>query len=376
MIAGSILMSRALAPVEQAMGSWKTVLAARAAFARLQDLLDSMPQNPNAMPIPNPKGDVSVENIGYRYPEGEKPALARIDFELADGETLGIMGPTASGKSTLSRLIAGNLKPTTGHVRLSGVADRRVRHDDIADHAARHVLEHGRVQQINIRRDIVLEGEVVFVELVVTNTIQGKRTAICKGNNRIPANLAQAVRDHVRKVDKTGVLQIDDIFAASARLEVVDNVAAVAETALDEIVTAAAADNVVAFTAGETVVAVAAIQRIVALVAPQVVVAEPACELVIAGTAVKLVVVRAAVEIIRTFAAIETVRAAATLQVVVTVAADQPVVTVTAVNDVVAFAAINVVRPLGAGQRVRAFQTENLICLGRSDDRVVLRSSS
>ena len=101
-----LYMSRALAPVEQAMGSWKTVLAARAAFARLQDLLDSMPQNPNAMPIPNPKGDVSVENIGYRYPEGEKPALARIDFELADGETLGIMGPTASGKSALALRLA------------------------------------------------------------------------------------------------------------------------------------------------------------------------------------------------------------------------------------------------------------------------------
>lgn len=282
MIAGSILMSRALAPVEQAMGSWKTVLAARAAFARLQDLLDSMPQNPNAMPIPNPKGDVSVENIGYRYPEGEKPALARIDFELADGETLGIMGPTASGKSTLSRLISGNLKPTTGHVRLSGVADRRVRHDDIADHAARHVLEHGRVQQINIRRDIVLEGEVVFVELVVTNTIQGKRNAICKGNNRIPANLAQAVRDHVRKVDKTGVLQIDDIFAASARLEVVDNVAAVAETALYEIVTAAAADNVVAGTGVNQIVAVVAAQIIVAGAAVQNIVVVTAAQNVVA----------------------------------------------------------------------------------------------
>jgi len=121
MIAGSILMSRALAPVEQAMGSWKTVLAARAAYARLRDLLGGLPQNPDAMPIPNPKGDITVENIGYRYPEGEKPALAKINFALADGETLGIMGPTASGKSTLSRLIAGNLKPTTGHVRLSGV---------------------------------------------------------------------------------------------------------------------------------------------------------------------------------------------------------------------------------------------------------------
>lgn len=121
MIAGSILMSRALAPVEQALGSWKTVVSARGAYERLKQQLANAPVTDDAMPIPNPSGDVAVEGLRYRYPETEKPALASISFELASGETLGIMGPTASGKSTLSRLLAGNLKPDTGHVRLSGM---------------------------------------------------------------------------------------------------------------------------------------------------------------------------------------------------------------------------------------------------------------
>lgn len=121
MIAGSILMSRALAPVEQALGSWKTVVSARDAYNRLRQQLMSIPLDKEAMPIPNPTGDVLVEGIRYRYPETEKPALAGIDFELAAGETLGIMGPTASGKSTLSRLLVGNLQPDSGHVRISGM---------------------------------------------------------------------------------------------------------------------------------------------------------------------------------------------------------------------------------------------------------------
>lgn len=121
MIAGSILMSRALAPVEQALGSWKTVVAARGAYERLKLQLQAIPADRDAMPIPNPTGAVTVEGIRYRYPETEKSALANINFELVTGETLGIMGPTASGKSTLSRLLVGNLQPDAGHVRLSGM---------------------------------------------------------------------------------------------------------------------------------------------------------------------------------------------------------------------------------------------------------------
>jgi PrtD family type I secretion system ABC transporter len=120
MIAGSILLSRALAPVEQAIGAWKGLVAARASHQRLQALLRRHPEAAPALRLPAPEGHLSVERLVFTPPDGDRPILKSLEFELAAGEVLAVVGPSGSGKSTLCRLIAGIWAPASGHVRLDG----------------------------------------------------------------------------------------------------------------------------------------------------------------------------------------------------------------------------------------------------------------
>jgi PrtD family type I secretion system ABC transporter len=119
MIASSILLGRALAPVEQAIGAWKSFVAARAGHDRLRQLLQRHPGAPAAIQLPIPQGRISVDQLSFRAPDG-RPILKGVSFELPAGEVLAVVGPSASGKSTLCRLITGVWPPARGHVRLDG----------------------------------------------------------------------------------------------------------------------------------------------------------------------------------------------------------------------------------------------------------------
>ncbi|TVS00486.1 MAG: type I secretion system permease/ATPase [Rhodospirillales bacterium] len=120
MIAASILLGRALAPVDQAIGAWKAFIAARDAWGRLSRLLTGLPPLPAVMPLPAPKGAVACEQVVVQMAGRDQPTLAGVSFSLAPGEVLGILGPSAAGKSTLCRLLTGTWKPSRGHVRLDG----------------------------------------------------------------------------------------------------------------------------------------------------------------------------------------------------------------------------------------------------------------
>ncbi len=120
MIAGSILLGRALAPVDQAINSWKSAIGARTAYERIKQQLAGMPVQTSAVQLPAPKGALRVEGLVYAYPSATEPILRGLNFELAPGESLGIIGPTAAGKTTLARLLVGNDRPLAGHVRLDG----------------------------------------------------------------------------------------------------------------------------------------------------------------------------------------------------------------------------------------------------------------
>ncbi len=120
MIAGSILLGRALAPVEQSIGAWKAFVNARDAYGRLRSLLEKLPPATDTMPLPAPRGDLACEQVIY-VPQGrENPVLNGVNFELSHGEALGIIGPSAAGKSTLCRIIVGMWRPTRGRARLDG----------------------------------------------------------------------------------------------------------------------------------------------------------------------------------------------------------------------------------------------------------------
>jgi PrtD family type I secretion system ABC transporter len=120
MIAGSIILSRALQPVEQAIGTWKSLLAARSAYTRLKTFMTQMQQRPAEMALPEPYGDLKSEKVVFTPPGGQKPVLKGVSFSLAAGESLAIVGPSAAGKSTLARLIVGAWRPSHGAVRLDG----------------------------------------------------------------------------------------------------------------------------------------------------------------------------------------------------------------------------------------------------------------
>ena len=120
MIAASIMMGRALAPVEMAVGSWKQFLTARTAYDRLNGLLKAVPAQREFMQLPPPRGVLQVEQAIVVPPGAQTPALRGVSFNVAAGDIIGIIGPSAAGKSTLARLLVGVWPPYAGRVRIDG----------------------------------------------------------------------------------------------------------------------------------------------------------------------------------------------------------------------------------------------------------------
>lgn len=118
MIAGSILMGRALQPVELAIGTWKQLVSVRVAYARLNELLNVYPEPADTMPLPRPLGIISAENVFAAPPGVQSPVLRGMNFTVPAGDIVGIVGPSGSGKSTLARLLVGVWKTQSGKVRL------------------------------------------------------------------------------------------------------------------------------------------------------------------------------------------------------------------------------------------------------------------
>ena len=120
MIAGSILVGRALAPVEVLIANWKQLVSARAAYQRLTELLRIYPARIAGMPLPRPLGDVLVDGAATAAPGSKVLILRNVNFSLKAGEVVAVIGPSASGKSTLARMLVGIWPALAGAVRLDG----------------------------------------------------------------------------------------------------------------------------------------------------------------------------------------------------------------------------------------------------------------
>lgn len=120
MIATTVLLGRALQPVEQIVGSWRVLNEARSAYRRLRDLCAHFGKEEPRMSLPRPAGRLRVDGVSFRPPGTEKLSLSGVSLHLAAGEALAIIGPSASGKSTLARLLTGIWQPTVGTIRLDG----------------------------------------------------------------------------------------------------------------------------------------------------------------------------------------------------------------------------------------------------------------
>src|SRR5918994_7014541 len=133
-IAGSIIMGRALAPVEQMIGGWKQLVQARQSFRRLQAFLSQPRLRPPGLPLPEPTGAVTVERVSYGFPGQGVAMIKGVNFSLRPGESLAVIGPSAAGKTTLIRLLIGTLAASAGHVRLDGADVYQWMREDFGRH--------------------------------------------------------------------------------------------------------------------------------------------------------------------------------------------------------------------------------------------------
>ncbi|WP_380181598.1 type I secretion system permease/ATPase [Kalamiella sp. sgz302252] len=132
MIAGSILMGRTLAPVEQLINVWRNVSTAKLSYRRLVKLLHNYPPYREGVSLPEPVGNLAVENLTAASAETNKVLiLHQLNFTLKAGEVLGIIGPSASGKSTLARALVGVWPHMSGKVRLDGADIRQWNRNDL-----------------------------------------------------------------------------------------------------------------------------------------------------------------------------------------------------------------------------------------------------
>ncbi|AIS17586.1 peptidase [Pseudomonas rhizosphaerae] len=120
LMAGSILLGRALAPIDQMIGSWKGFVGAKVQYGRLNEVLDKLNAEPERMPLPAPQGHIQVENLVVAPPGAKAPVIRNISFVAPAGAVVGIVGPSAAGKSTLVRALMGIWPPQHGVVRLDG----------------------------------------------------------------------------------------------------------------------------------------------------------------------------------------------------------------------------------------------------------------
>jgi ATP-binding cassette, subfamily C, type I secretion system permease/ATPase len=122
MIAASIMMGRALAPIETAIANWRAFVAARQSIGRLSEALARTASKRDATTLPRPARSLDVEQVTVVAPGGTTPIVAGVRFGLKAGEALGIIGPSGAGKSSLVRTLVGVWRPAKGSVRLDGAA--------------------------------------------------------------------------------------------------------------------------------------------------------------------------------------------------------------------------------------------------------------
>jgi PrtD family type I secretion system ABC transporter len=127
----SMLISKSVAPIQKLIGSWKDIVAARQAYERLNELLAEDQQRGQSMQLPAPQGRVDVQTAAAIPPGYNKPVLSDINFSLAPGQVLAVVGPSAAGKSSLVKMLLGVWKPAQGSVRLDSVEISEWSHDEV-----------------------------------------------------------------------------------------------------------------------------------------------------------------------------------------------------------------------------------------------------
>ena len=202
-VAASIIVGRALAPIELAVSQWKVFQGARGAWGRLQDLFRQIPQNQLRMPLPAPKGDIRVEQIVAAAPGEKTPILRGVSFQIEKGDALAVIGPSAAGKSSLIRVLLGVWPAHAGTVRFDGFEVNHWNPNDLGPHIGylpQDVeLFAGTVAQ-NIARfreaehgDVISAAELAGVHEMVQHMPNGYDTQIGEGGHALSGGQRQRV---------------------------------------------------------------------------------------------------------------------------------------------------------------------------------------
>ena len=188
MIAASIIFGRAMAPVESAIGSWRELISARAAWRRLKRLALHLAHQPRGDRLPRPSGELAVENLSFRPRDGAPLILSNISFRLMAGERLGIIGPSAAGKSTLARLLVGSWGPSGGSIQLDGAEYKQWDRSALGEYV-------GYVpQDVELFPGTVQENIARFRDIPLTEVIEAAERA---GAHRMILGLSDGYRTEV-----------------------------------------------------------------------------------------------------------------------------------------------------------------------------------
>ncbi len=133
-IAGAVLMGRALQPISQMVGTWNNFTAARISYQKLNELLVEFPQEGEKTALPEPKGLIRFENVSIVPPLSQKAVLSGINIEIKPGEVVGVIGPSAAGKSSFAKAVVGVWQPAMGRIRIDGADIHQYNSDDLGEH--------------------------------------------------------------------------------------------------------------------------------------------------------------------------------------------------------------------------------------------------
>lgn len=203
-IAVSIITSRALAPVEHAIGHWRAFVAARQSWLRLRDQLSDGSSEERVVRLPRPKTSLDVSGLSVAAPGSEHLLLSGINFSLRAGSSLGVIGPSGAGKSTLARAVVGILPPFEGTVRLDGAELSQWQPDQLGRHIGYLPQEvelfDGTIAE-NIARlaerpdsDAVIEAaQTAGAHTLITSLPNGYETVIGTGGIALSAGQRQRI---------------------------------------------------------------------------------------------------------------------------------------------------------------------------------------
>jgi PrtD family type I secretion system ABC transporter len=164
-VAASMLMARALAPLETTIGAWKQCVAVCAAYTRLNRLLEQSPQRPQRISLPMPRGAVHVEDAVGWLPGSAAPTLRGVSFTLAPGDILAVVGASGSGKSTLARLIVGAVQPYAGKIRLDNADIHMWNREELGSHLG-YLPQEVELFEGTVAENIARFGELDSLKIV------------------------------------------------------------------------------------------------------------------------------------------------------------------------------------------------------------------